>query len=577
MSSGPRILGIDLGTTNSAVSVFEDGAARILPNRLGARLTPSCVALDPKGDGLLIGRPAREVLALHPDRAVAAFKRGMGTEQTYTLGTETYGAIELSALILRALREDAEAALGEDLRKAVITVPAYFNDEQRYATMKAGELAELEVERIVNEPTAAAMAFGLHEAEDESTFLVFDLGGGTFDVCVMERFEGILQVRSTAGESRLGGEDFTRRLAARAMSEIGLNFEKVEATDPVGLAIFLKRCELAKRTLSEQDEVRLTLPALEGLLSKPVDISIGPEDTRAAWEPLLDRLRAPCKSALRGAKIDADELEKVILVGGATRMRCVREFVRSFFEQDPTAGVDPDLAVVRGAAVQAALCARDEAVEDLVVTDVASHSLGVEVVREIAGRHVPGYFSPLIHRNTVIPTSRTESFQTVAPNQTTLTLEVYEGESRRVKNNRFIGRLEVTDIPRSQDEQQVDVTLTYDLNGLLEVEAKVVATGRSIARIFTRSAANLTEGELARAAERIRKLKEDPRQKPRYRDLLLRAEALWQDLEPGPRELLSFHIDRFETSLDHRTPSEIDEAYDSLSEFCDELDGGERW
>ncbi len=569
-------IGIDLGTTNSVIALFDGTGVRILPNRLGGLMTPSVVALDPDGDGLLTGRPAKEILALAPERAAATFKRGIGGDREYKLNESAYNAVELSACVLRSLREDASAALGTEVEACVVTVPAYFNEEQRFATIKAAELAGLEVLRVLNEPTAAAMAYGIHERDRDAEILVFDLGGGTFDVCVMELFEGTLQVRSTAGESNLGGEDFTRRLVSVVLHEVGLSFERAEMVDPAALGLLAKRCELAKRKLSESEQVDIVVPPFEGLLDRPVPIPISRDEAEEAWKPLLRRLLAPTKAALRAARL-TKPLDEVILVGGATRMPCVRAFVQEHFERAPAESVDADLAVAHGAAIQAALSLRDAAVEDIVVTDVLSHSLGVEVVQEVAGRIVPGYFSPVIHRNTVIPTVRTDMFSTIHANQTVLDLEVYEGESRRVEENRHMGSLRVKGIPKGPAGQGVEVSFTYDVNGILEVEARVAGTDKFVRKIFTRDSRTLSEDALKRAAARIRKLKDDPLKKIEYRDLMLRAELLWKDLPPEGRSMLAGAIGDFESAIAGRNPDELRTAYATLFEVCEQIDGGDRW
>jgi len=571
-------IGIDLGTTNSAVAVLDGGEVRVLQNELGDTLTPSVVALDRISNALLTGRPAKELFALDPQRAALMFKRGMGREQLYRIVDNEYGAVELSGILLRALREGASAALGHAVTQCVITVPAYFDEEQRYATTKAGELAGLEVLRVLNEPTAAAMAHGLHERAEDSRFLVLDLGGGTFDVCVMERFEGTLQVQSTAGESHLGGEDFTRRLAAHVLKEVGQTYEEIELKYPRAFGLLLKRSELAKRSLSDTDEAEITVPELPGRIDRSVPIRVLREEAEEVWKPLLQRLLAPCRMALRDAGMRPFDPDGVLLVGGATRMPCFRSFAREYFEQEPRSDIDPDLAVVEGAAIQAALCLRDEAVEDIVVTDVLSHSLGTDIAKRLANRIVDGYFSPVIPRNTVIPTSRTESYWTLIDRQTSMVFGIYEGESRHVSENRRIGTLTVKGIPKAPaGEQEVEARFTYDVNGILEVEARVVATGRTFNRVFSRSGMGLSDADLERAKKRIEKLKQDPRQDPKNRDLLLRAELLWQELPVDQRHELDDLVDQFESSLETRNPEEIRRAHENLLGWCERSDGGERW
>lgn len=571
------IVGIDLGTTYSAVAVFREGGVERIPNALGETLTPSVVAFDPHSGSVWVGRPAKDRYALDATCGVAAFKRGMGTDLDYPLGGARYGAVDLSALILRALKEDAERALGEPVERAVITVPAYFDEAQRYATMKAGDLAGLEVVRILNEPTAAAIAHGLHQRHSDGTMVVFDLGGGTFDVCVMDRFEGLLEVRSVAGESRLGGEDFTRALAALAVARAGASFEQAELRDPAGLGLLLKRAELAKRALSRQPEVTVRVPVLRGALADETEVRVPVADALAAWAPLLERLAGPCRAALRGAERTRDQVDELLLVGGATRMPAVADFARQFFGRDPLASVDPDYAVVHGAAIQAAMCAEDRSVQDLIVTDIASHSLGTEVTKDFGATEVDGFFAPIIHRNTVIPVSRSDIFATRYPNQTSVHFGIYEGESRYVKDNRKIGDLVVRNIPRGPRGQKVRITFTFDLNGLLEVEAEVLATGERVAKVFHRETGALAADQVEAARKRLQRLKRDPRENAQVREAIARAELLLKEVDPLQRRRIEEALDALEDALARREPDAIQGALLDLKGRCESVDEGERW
>jgi molecular chaperone HscC len=500
----------------------------------------------------------------------------MGGDRSFDVGGTSLDAVELSACILDSLRVDAERALNKPVRNCVVTVPAYFNEAQRFATKRSAELAGMFVERVLNEPTAAAIAHGLHRAEEESRFLVFDLGGGTFDVCVMELFEGMLEVKSIAGESRLGGEDFTAALATLALRRAGLD-PGVARADPDAWALLYKRAELLKRQLSQWPQGGVTLPPFASATQER-DVEITAAEATAAWRPLIDRLMGPCRAALRGAGIAAGDLAQVILVGGATRMPCVRDLAREMFLREPLIDPEPDLLVARGAAVQAALCADDAAVSNLVVTDVASHSLGIDVVRQLGGQLTEGYFEPLIERNTVIPISRGKEFSTTGDGQTQIHLRVFEGEGRRVEENRLIGDLWVKKIPRGRaGEFPVQVTFTLDLDGILEVEAEILATKVKSAKIFQREGDALSEKRLERARERIRALKTDPALRPRHRDLLGRADLLWREVTGDARQLLELGLRAFEGALAGRDPDTISQAYDQLLGICSALDQGERW
>ncbi|MCO4762324.1 MAG: Hsp70 family protein [Myxococcales bacterium] len=583
------IVGIDLGTTYCAIAHYDGGKVRFFTNPLGQELTPSVIAWDRRSQGMVVGRQARDILATRPEDAAALFKREMGRDTTLTIGDRSFTPVELSAWMLDALRADAERALKCAVTRCVVTVPAYFNEAQRFATKRAAETAGFTVERVLNEPTAAAIAYGLHGAapagdtasgdtasgtaptDDEKRFLVFDLGGGTFDVCVMELFEGMLEVRGVAGESRLGGEDFTEALVKFALED--RDFDQIAREQPDDLALVRKRAEVVKRTLSRWPRAELLLP--EGLGSDVVPVSR--EAFERATASLRERMVGPCRAALRSAGLKPDDIDEILLVGGATRMPGVRAFVQDVFGKAPLEGPDPDRVVAHGAAIQAALCDDDAGVRDLVVTDVASHSLGVEVTREIAGKRHVGFFSPIIHRNTVIPTSKVEVYQTVHDGQRAIDLEVYEGEARRVQDNHRLGVVEITDLPRRAAGSDFSVRFTYDLNGILEVEARLSGVDRVFRQIFHREGKILQGDELIRAQDRIRGLKADPKGRPRYRDALTRADLLWRELPAAQRPILDLAIDAFESSLGDSDTAQMESRYEALNQLCDQLGGKDRW
>ncbi|MBL4637720.1 MAG: Hsp70 family protein [Kofleriaceae bacterium] len=571
-----EILGIDLGTTNTVAAVFREGEAVYISNALGHKLTPSVVALDPEKKQLFVGRGAKEILSMKPDNAAAAFKRDMGEDRSYKLGSRKLGPIELSAHILDSVREDAERELGVTIDRCVVTVPAYFGEAQRQATHKAATLAGMTVERILNEPTAAAIAYGLQKRDEESQFLIFDLGGGTFDVCVMELFEGLLEVKGVAGESRLGGEDFTQ-----ALVELGLRIAEIEVstarTFASDYAILSRRAELLKRQLTSWKEGQLRVPAF-GSDKREQTLTIERAQADQAFAPLLDRMKQACRVALRGAGVKIDSLDEIVLVGGASRMPCVRDFVQSYFGKPPMVELDPDLIVAKGAAIQAALC-KDQGGGDLdiVVTDIISHSLGLEASKEIAGRHVNGFFSPVIHRNTTVPVTRTSTFSTIERNQTEMNLNVYEGEHRRVSENHLVGALTVKGIPKGPAGQNILVRFTFDLDGLLEVEATIAETGKTFATVLHRSGKSVDNKAVATFQKRLAKLKQDRAEEPRNKDLLFRAQALWSEVDEGERSYLDECIEAFEIALAQGESATITSRFEELARLCESLDGGERW
>ncbi|MDB5307334.1 MAG: hscC [Gemmataceae bacterium] len=561
------IVGIDLGTTNSAVAHLTPDGPNIIPNALGGRLTPSVVGVDESGV-VVVGAAARELQVVRPDRCAALFKRHMGTDKTYTLGGRTVTPEELSGLVLRSLKADAEAFFARPVTRAVITCPAYFNDRQRKATIAAGRIAGLTVERILNEPTAAAIAYGFHDSREDKKLLIFDLGGGTFDVSVVELFDGALEVRASAGETALGGEDFTRAIAARVLEGFGTSFERAEVTTPLLVARLIQQGEVAKCRLSREETAVVRVPDAAGeftAAAKEVTVTRAQLD---AWvSPTLTRIELPIRRALADAKLTRDEIDEVILVGGATRMPLVVRRVRELFGKDPHRRLNPDEVVALGAAVQAGLVGRAGAVEDLVVTDVAPFTLGVAVVKQFGGDVQEGYFDPVIDRNTTIPVSRVKQYSTVAPNQTAIRVRVYQGESRKVADNLLLGEFEVNGIPSGPPGQEVDVRFTYDLNGVLEVEATVVATKRKVTHVIARHAKGLSEEQVRRAVREMEKLKAHPREEAVNRFLLARAERVYKELAVEARRVLGALLDGFEAGLESRDPEAIGRHREALQHF----------
>jgi molecular chaperone HscC len=567
-----RIIGIDLGTTHSVAAYMGPDGPTLIPNSLGEALTPSVVGLDDAGH-LLVGRPAKEWQVLNPKRCAALFKRRMGDDEPVLVADRKFSPEELSSLVLRSLKQDAEAFLGGPVERAVITVPAYFNDQQRKATINAGRIAGLKVERIFNEPTAAALAYGFHEARENKTLLIFDLGGGTFDVSVVEIFEGTLEVRSSCGESFLGGEDFTRSLAARLLEKQSIAFERAEMESPLMVSRLMQQCEKAKCLLSRQSEAPLRIPNRKGECD---DSTPAVTVTRAEFQnwtrSILGRVEMPVRRVLGDAKLKPPQIDEVILVGGATRMPAVIQLVAEQFGKQPQCRINPDEVVALGAAVQAGLIGRNEKVEDLVVTDVSPFTLGVQICKEFGGQIQSGFFLPVINRNTTIPVSRVERVSTVEPNQTQVVVKVYQGEARRVENNLFLGEFQVTGIPRGPAGQNVDVRFTYDLNGVLEVEATVVETSKSFSHVITRFAKGLKPEQVQTALEAMKKLKVHPREDSVNSFLLRRAERLYQELPRTERDFLGQLLDSFEEALESRDPEEIGRHRAMLESFVQQFD-----
>ena len=424
------IVGIDLGTTNSLVAYFTEDGPKIIPNRLGKNLTPSVVSVDEEGT-VYVGETAKERMSLYPDSVAETFKRSMGTERTYNLSGHLFKPEELSSFVLRALKEDAEVFLGEEVTEAVISVPAYFDDKRRKATKRAGELAGLKVERMISEPTAAAVAYGLYDKTQDTRFLVFDLGGGTFDVSILELYHNILEVRAVAGDNYLGGEDFTQEMAKLFLKKANLQLSELNEKEQVRLT---NAAEKAKRELNEQATVTMSFLYRE----EKKEVQITTKEYEEACEELLGKIREPVKKSLADAKLKLSDIDEILLIGGATRLSIVRDFLIRLFRKFPDTKLNPDETVALGAAVQAAMKERREEVKEVILTDVCSFTLGTEVVVEYEeGKFEDGRFCPIIERNTVIPASRTERLYTVRDNQTSVRVRVLQGESRFARNNLY--------------------------------------------------------------------------------------------------------------------------------------------
>ena len=554
------IVGIDLGTTFSLVSTLRDGAPVVIPNGLGEFLTPSAVSITDDGT-VLVGAPARARATTHPMRTALAFKRDMGTDRVYDLGLRKMTPQELSALVLSTLKRDAEAALGCAVEEAVVTVPAYFGDLQRKATQDAGAIAGLRVERIINEPTAAALAYGLHERHRDLRAVVLDLGGGTFDVTVLEIVEGVIEIQSTAGDARLGGEDFDAALAEWVINKVKEDQKVDIGQDPRARARVKEAAENAKKRLSEAESARVVLVDLPlGMARRAnVEMIITREQADDVFASVMDRLRGPIQRALLDASIGPDKIDEVLLVGGSTRMPAVARLAAQVFGRLPLRKLPPDEAIAMGAAVQAALKGGDAAVEDMVVTDVAPFSMGIAAATQLGAQRVAGIYSPILERGTVIPASRVERFSTVADDQKQILIEVYQGEHSLCRDNQKLGEYQLKNIPPgAAGEQGIDVRFTYDLNGILEVEMTVVSTGKSDTLIIEKSPGRLSAAQVKAAREAMLKLKFHPRDALPNTTALARADALFVELSGPEREILGHAIALLRAALEGQDPKEIE-------------------
>ncbi len=560
------IVGIDLGTTNSLVAYYTEEGPKIIPNRLGKPMTPSVVSIDEEGQ-IYVGESAAERMLLYPGSGASLFKRSMGSNKKFSLLEKEFTAEELSSFVLRFLKEDAENYLGEEVTEAVISVPAYFNDARRRATKRAGELAGLKVERIISEPTAAAIAYGLWQQKGQARFLVFDLGGGTFDVSILELYDTILEVHAVAGDNFLGGEDFTavlERMFYEKFSEIN----RFQLSEKVSKHI-RKQAELCKMGFGKArtSEMKCNIDGKE--YNFPVELS----DYEEACEELLERIRQPVKRSLKDAHIRLSDIDKVVLVGGATKSPVIRKFAGKLFHMIPDTNLNPDETVALGAAIQAAMKERRDGIREVILTDVCPFTLGTEVVREYEEhRFENGVFLPIIERNTVIPASRTERLYTVRDNQNKIRVHILQGESRFAVNNLSLGEL-LIDVPAAKaGEEAVDVTYTYDINSILEVEVKVVSSGKKVRQVFKDRGLDMSEDEIEERLETLSYLKIHPREKEENKFLLLRGERVYEESLGMKRVQAEQVLRKFEHALDSYDAEQIADTKRELIEFLEKLD-----
>ena len=559
------ILGIDLGTTNSACAVWQGDKVALIPNALGSFLTPSAIYIDNQNN-VHIGQVARERSVTNPGATAQVFKRHMGSNRAISLSGKEYSAVELSSFVLSRLKEDAEKFLGEAVTQAVISVPAYFNDTQRKATKQAGEMAGLIVERLVNEPTAAAIAYGLHEKPEHSQFMVLDLGGGTFDVSIMEYFSGVLEVHASSGDNFLGGEDFLDILVDHYITSSNLSRDKLSPQD-------LQKIQLQMEVVKCEFNAAETVRVEPIIAAQPEVVTITRDQFVSMTQALLQRIQQPIETTLRDANIRPTDLDDVILVGGATRMQSLRSTVAKMFRRLPMANLDPDLVVAMGAGIQAGLKARDKALEDVVLTDVSPYTLGTGILNEADISGIQGdLFSPILERNTVIPASRVANYYTVYDHQKQLEFTIYQGESRLVKNNISLGSINVK-IPKSKKGKEgAEVRFSYDMNGLLEVDIKVLTTGETYYKMIQNAPGELSEEALIKSRKKLAELKFHPRENEKNQLLIARAERLFESRLAEQRQMIQINLRYFEEVLEQQETKAIEQAQSEFSDFLDNLE-----
>ena len=550
-----KVIGIDLGTTNSCVAVLEGGEPQIIPNSEGMRTTPSVVAFTKDGERI-VGEPAKRQAVTNADRTISSIKTHMGTDYKVNIDGKDYSPQEISAIILQKLKSDAESYLGEKVTEAVITVPAYFTDAQRQATKDAGRIAGLEVKRIINEPTAASLAYGMDKLDQDKKILVFDLGGGTFDVSLLEIGDGTFEVLATAGNNRLGGDDFDKIIIDYLAEE----FKKAEGVDLRNDKMALQRlkeaAEKAKKELSSTMSTNINLPFITATAEGPKHLNI--DLSRAKFEDLtaglVEKTMEPMKRAISDAGISVSEIDDVLLVGGSTRIPAVQEAVKKFIGKEPHKGINPDECVAAGASIQAGVLTGE--VNDLLLLDVTPLSLGIETLGNV--------FTKIIDRNTTIPTKKSQVFSTAADNQTAVDIHVLQGERSMAYDNTTLGRFQLTDIPPAmRGIPQIEVTFDIDANGIVHVTAKDLGTGKE-QKITITSNTNLSEEEIERKVKEAEMNAEADKAKKEKIEAVNQAESTVYQTEKTLKEV--------EDKISADDKSAIEKAIENVKSVKDKED-----
>lgn len=552
------IVGIDLGTTNSLVGVYQDGQVKLIPNAFGEYLTPSVVALD-DNDEIIVGKIAKERLVTHPDKTLSQFKRFMGSKHELVLGDRTYKPEELSSFIIRKLVDDAETFLGKKVDEVIVSVPAYFNDAQRYATKLAGQFAGVKIERIINEPSAAALAKKSMSNQEDQSFVVVDFGGGTLDISVVELFDNVVEIVSIAGDNRLGGEDFTAAIAEEFLASNQLSKKSISREF---YSKILVQSEKAKLNLNTNEEVQMLVMDQD----KEYSLNLTYQRFYELCQPLLARLKSVLDRALMDARYSYVSSENFVLVGGTSKLRLVQDFLSYCINQAVHLVDDPDKMIAKGCALLAGIKERQGEVRDLLLSDICPFTLGTADVGD--------RFSPIIERNSPLPASRTEQYYTAELGQSQVKVEVYQGEMMKASQNLFLGELEVPVPVNKRAHEGFTIRFTYDLNGILDVEVTIDSTKKVFNHVILQESITLTEDEIKKKQAELTRYKINAQETEVYRFLLEKANRVYSMLLGRRRDELMAETRRFEEEVRQASMYHLPKLYQSFSNYLEFLERG---